>query len=87
MIGLAFTAWSFVRSSRLVQYALIGLTVVAAILFYGRSKRKQGAAEVAAKSVEVLLKKMEKKREIHSEISRLPLSERAARLRKLDRQQ
>ena len=87
MIGLLFTGWSFLRSNRIAQYALVALVVVIAILAYGRSKRKQGLAEAAAKAAERVIANMEKKREIHREIVSLPLSERARRLRDLDRRQ
>ena len=83
MIGIALTIFSAVRSSRIAQFALIALVVVGAILLYGRSKRKQGVAEAVARAAAAVTKRMERNRIIHAEIKRLPLSERAERLRKL----
>ena len=53
-------------------------------LTYGGGKKKQGAAEVVARATELMVKRMERNREIHSKIRRLPLSDRARRLRDLD---
>ncbi len=83
-LGLATTGWSAVRSSRLLQYALIAGAILLAILIYGRSKKKQGAAEAVARATKLVVKRMERNREIHSEVRRLPLSDRARKLRDLD---
>lgn len=84
LIGLFWTGVSWIRSSRIAQYALIAAAVAVAVFLYGRSKKKQGAAEALARAAEAALQRMEKNREIHREIQRLPLGERADRLRALD---
>ena len=83
-LGLLTTGWSLVRSSRILQYALIAGAVVLGILLYGRGKKKQGAAQAIAHAIEKVVKRMERSREIHAEIRRLPLTDRARRLRDLD---
>ena len=83
-LGLLTTGWSLVRSSKILQYALIAGAVVLGILLYGRGKKKQGAAHAIAHAIEKVVKRMERSREIHAEIRRLPLSDRARRLRDLD---
>lgn len=84
-LGLAATAWSWVRSSRAAQIALLIVAVLIAIALYGRGKKREGAAEAVRKATEAAVKRMEKHRENHSKIRRLPLGERARRLRELDR--
>ena len=84
IFGVLTTAWSVLRSSRIAQGALVIGAVLLAILFYGRSKHKQGAADAMAKAVAAVAKRMERSREINAEISQLPLSDRARRLRELD---
>ena len=83
-IGLATTAWSAVRSSRVLQYALIAGAILLAILIYGRGKKKQGAAEAVARATERVVKRMERNREIHRNIQGWPLNHRARKLRELD---
>ncbi len=83
-LGLATTGWSVVRSSRLLQYALIAGAILLTIFIYGRSKKKQGAAEAVARATERVVQRMERNREIHREIKSLPLGSRADRLRRLD---
>ena len=88
MIGIAFglatTAWSAVRSSRLLQYALIAGAILLAILVYGGSKKRQGMAEAVARATELVVKRMERSREIHRNIQGWPLGHRARKLRELD---
>lgn len=83
-LGLAVTGWSWVRSSKIAQYALIGGVVVLAILIYGRSKKKQGAAEAMARATKAVVERMERRREIHRDIQGWPLELRARKLRELD---
>lgn len=83
--GLAATAWSWVRSSRVAQIALLVGAVLVAILLYGRGKRKEGAAEAVREAEARAMQRMKRSRAVHREIRRLPLSERARRLRELDR--
>ena len=84
-LGILTPGWSAVRSSRLLQYALIAGAVVLAILFYGRGKKKQGAAEAVARATAKVVQRMERNREIHRSIQSYPLELRARRLRDLDR--
>ena len=83
-LGLLTTGWSLVRSSRILQYALIAGAAVLAILFYGRGKKKQGEANAVARATERVVKRMERNREIHRSIQSYPLELRARRLRRLD---
>ncbi len=84
-LGLATTGWSLVRSSRLLQYALIAGAILLAILIYGRGKKQQGAAEAVARATAKVVQRMERNREIHRSIQSYPLELRARRLRDLDR--
>jgi len=84
ILGLLTTGWSLVRSSRLLQYGLMAAAAVVFIMLYSRSLKRQGAAEAMAKAVEKVVVRMERNREVHQEIKRLPLSDRARRLRDLD---
>ena len=84
-LGLLTTGWSLVRSSMILQYALIAGAGVLAILLYGRGKKKQGAAEVVARATAKMVQRMERNREIHRSIQSYPLELRARRRRKLDR--
>ena len=83
-LGILTTGWSLVRSSRLLQYALIAGAVVLAILVYGKSKEKQGAVKAIARATERVVQRMERNREIHRSIQSYPLELRARRLRALD---
>lgn len=83
LLGLAGTAWSAVRSSRVVQYALIALAVLGAILWLRASARRAGREQAVAEAMQGVIERMERNRETHREIKRLPLSERARRLREL----
>ncbi len=84
-LGLLTTGWSAVRSSRLLQYALIAGAGLLAILLYGRGKKKQRAAEAVSRATEKVVQRMERNREIHRSIQSYPLELRARRLRDLDR--
>ena len=84
MIGFVLTAWSAVRSSRLLQYALIAVVMAGLVFWYLTARDKRVVAEVMARATAAIVKRMERNREIHREIKRLPLGERANRLRKLN---
>ncbi len=84
LLGLAWTAWSWVRSSRAAQIAMLIGGVLLAIFLYGRGKKREGAAEAVREAEARAVERMKRGREVHREIRRLPLSERARRLRELD---
>lgn len=85
ILGLAWTAWSWVRSSRAAQIAVLIGGVLLAIFLYGRGKKKEGAREAVREAERAAVDRMERGREVHREIECLPLSKRAERLRELDR--
>jgi len=91
MIGLAWTLFSAVRSSKVLMYGLAALAFAGVALLalsrFGARREKEGAMKVAAAAAGAVIKNMERYREIHSEVKRLPLSDRAARLRGSDRSQ
>jgi hypothetical protein len=84
IMGLLTTGWSIVRGSKLLQYGLMAAALVAVFLLYSAGQRRAGAAEAVAKAAQRAVKRMERSREIHNEIARLPLTDRARRLRDLD---
>ena len=67
-----------------LAFVVIGAAVLARIK---SNAKKAGALEVAAAAAGAVIQNMERYREIHSEVKRLPLSDRAARLRGSDRNQ
>ena len=89
MIGLAWTLFSAVRSNKYLMYGLAAAVFIAVALLalrnFGNRREKEGAIKVAAAAATRVIENMERSREIHSEIKRLPLSERAARMRASDR--
>jgi len=88
-MGLIFTLLSFVKSSKIVMYGMIAVVVVGGIMIaisrYGKSREAGGVIKVVTKMAEKIIENNERSREIHAEIKRLPMSERAARLRNTDR--
>ncbi len=84
MLGIVFTLWSTIRSSRIAQGILLIGIVLGVIFFYGFMKEKKGFAKAMTLSIKAANKRMERNREIHREIKQLPLSVRADRLRELN---
>jgi len=91
VIGLAWTLFSAVRSSKMLMYGLAALAFAGVALLalsrFGARREKEGAMKVAAAAAGAVIQNMERYREIHAEVKRLPLSDRAARLRGSDRSQ
>ena len=85
MFSLALTAWSIVKASRTAQYAVLAAILAGLALWYLTARDKRVVAEVMARSIAAANKRLERAREIRTEIKRLPRGERAARLRKLNR--
>jgi type II secretory pathway pseudopilin PulG len=67
-----------------MMYGLLAAAAAFAFFMFVRSQRRQGAAEAIMKAAAAAADRMERSREIHAEIKRLPLSDRAGRLRQLD---
>jgi hypothetical protein len=71
------------------MYALAAVVFIGALFLalnkFGNRREKEGAMKVATAAAKAVIKNMEKSREIHAEIKRLPLSARAAKLRRTDR--
>ena len=87
--GMLFTAFSAVRSNKYLMYALaIGVFILVllwSLRSFGNRREKEGAMKVAAAAAKTVIKNMETYREIDAEIKHMPLSQRAARLRRTDR--
>jgi hypothetical protein len=84
IIGLLTTAFSFVRGSKIAMYGLMAAGAALAFYIFVRSQRRAGAAEAILKAAQAAAERMERSRAIHQEIKRLPLADRASRLRRLD---
>ena len=86
--GLGWTAFSMVRSNKYLMYGLAAAAFVVVLLVvkarYDKGLKRQGAQQAATAAAAAIIATMEKNRELHAEIRRLPLSERAARLRQTD---
>lgn len=89
MLGYIFTAFSMIRSNKYVMYGLAAMVFVMAGVWalksFGNKREQEGALKVAVVAAANVIKNMERYREIHTEVKRLPMSERAARLRDTDR--
>lgn len=89
MLGVLFTAYSAIRSNKYLMYALAAVVFLGALFLalnrFGNQREKEGAMKIASVAAKAVIKNMEKSREIHAEIKRLPLSARAAKLRATDR--
>lgn len=83
ILGLGWTAWSWLRSSRIAQIALLIGVALLMLWLYGRGKKAEGAREAINAARDRAMERMERNREVHREIRDLPLSERARRLREL----
>lgn len=91
VMGVIITLFSLVRSNKYLMYGLAALVLVGMLLILISRRdsrlRKEGAMTVALESAKAVIKSQERYREIHQEIKRLPMSERAAKLRATDRRE
>jgi len=89
MLGILYTVFSAVRSNKYLMYGLAALAFISFLLIalssFGNRREKEGALKVASAAAAAVIANLEKSREIHAEIKRLPLADRAARLRQTDR--
>lgn len=87
--GLVMTAFSFIRSSKIAMYGMvIGAVVIGLLLAltsYGARREAGGATKVVTAMTKKVIENNKLARKKHAEIKRLPMSERAARLRRTDR--
>ena len=83
-LGLFGTVKTAIMGSRVLQYALMAAVAVAMVFYYLHKRDARVVAEVMARANAAVAKRVERSREIRRDIKRLPLSERAERLRKLD---
>lgn len=86
-IGLALTVWNTVKASKWATYALIAAIAVGMFLLWlarrDSAKYNAGFAKAVNKAAEAALARQARAREIDHEIRKLPLTERARRLREL----
>ena len=83
ILGLVWTGWSAIRSSRIAQIALVVGLALLMLWLYGRGKKAEGAREAISAARDRAMERMQRNREVHREIRDLPLSDRARRLREL----
>jgi type II secretory pathway pseudopilin PulG len=91
ILGFIWTIFSAIRSNKYLMYGLAAAVFIAVLLIslsrYGKRREKEGAARVATEAARAIIDQMEVYRAKHAEIKRLPLSDRARRLRETDRRE